>query len=72
MSAEDIGCWIWVEAVPLEDGYIGTSIAEFGPITIEPSQKQSLDYILGSGGTWFPVTIYFKADWDKPVDKRWS
>lgn len=69
MSAEDIGCWIWVEAVPLEDGFIGTANAEIGPITIEPSQKKSLDYILGSGGTWFPVTIYFKADWDKAIDK---
>jgi len=58
--------------VPLEDGYIGTAYAEFGPVTIEPSQKQSLDYILGSGGTWFPVTIYFKADRDKQIDKRRS
>lgn len=40
-----------MEANPLEDGYFGTAYAEFGPITIEPSQRKSLEYILGSGGT---------------------
>ena len=37
LSAEDVGCWIWVEAIPLEDGFFGTAFGEFGPITIEPS-----------------------------------
>lgn len=53
----------------MEDGYFGTAFAEFGPITVEPSQKKSLEYILGSGGTRFPVTIYFKTDWGKPIEK---
>jgi hypothetical protein len=34
-----------------DDVYEGTAVAEFGPVDIEPTAKQSLEYIIGSGGT---------------------
>lgn len=53
ISAEDVGCKIIVEVSPidLDDVYDGTAVAEFGPVDIEPNAKQSLEYIIGSGGT---------------------
>lgn len=63
LSAEDVGCKIRVEVTPIDDDlYEGNAFAEFGPVTVEPSTRQSLEYILGSGGSRFPVTIYHPED----------
>jgi chromosome segregation ATPase len=71
LSAEDVGCKIRVEAEPLDDEvYEGKVLAEFGPVTVEPSARQSLEYILGSGGSRFPVTIYYPEDRHKMIDER--
>lgn len=53
-----------------EDLYVGEAFAEFGPVTVEPSARQSLEYILGSGGSRFPVTIYYPEDRHKMIDER--
>lgn len=39
-------------------------------MTVEPSARQSLEYILGSGGSRFPVTIYYPEDRHKMIDER--
>jgi hypothetical protein len=71
LSAEDVGCKIRVEVIPMEEElYEGNAIAEFGPVTVEPSARQSLEYILGSGGSRFPVTIYYPEDRHKMIDER--
>ena len=71
LSAEDVGCKIRVEVEPLDDEiYDGIALAEFGPVTVEPSARQSLEYILGSGGSRFPVTIYYPEDRHKMIDER--
>lgn len=71
LSAEDVGCKIRVEVIPMEeDIYEGNAVAEFGPVTVEPSARQSLEYILGSGGSRFPVTIYYPEDRHKMIDER--
>lgn len=70
LSADDIGCIIRVEAKPLEEGYIGTAYAEFGPVTVEPATKKSLEYILGSGSSQFPVTIMYPGDRNKLPEDR--
>ena len=71
LSAEDVGWKIKVEVIPMEeDLYEGNAYAEFGPVTVEPSARQSLEYILGSGGSRFPVTIYYPEDRHKMIDER--
>ena len=64
LSAEDVACKIKVELTPLEDeeDWEGTAIAEFGPVALEPSMRQMLEYILGSGGSKFQVTIFYPED----------
>ena len=58
ISAEDISCTIKVEATPIDDDfYKGTALAQYGPVTPEPSQRQSLENILGTGGCRFPVSL---------------
>lgn len=71
LSAEDVGCKIKVVVEPLDDEvYEGTATAEFGPVTVEPKARQSLEYILGSGGSRFPVTVYYPEDRHKMIDER--
>jgi hypothetical protein len=53
-----------------DDIYLGEAFAEFGPVSVEPSARQSLEYILGSGGSRFPVTIYYPEDRHKMIDER--
>ena len=58
LSAEDIGCCIRVEAIPIdEDLYMGRAYGEFGPIELDPSARQTLEYVLGTGGSQFPVNV---------------
>ena len=72
LSAEDVGFKIVVEISPMDedDELEGTGIAEFGPVNLEPSSKKSLEYILGSGGSRFPVTIYLPHDRHRMKDER--
>jgi hypothetical protein len=70
LSADDVGCTIKVEAEAIEDGYSGTAYAEFGPVTIEPATKKSLEYILGTGSSEFPVTIFYMEDRNKLPEDR--
>lgn len=54
LSAEDVACSIRVVVTPIdaeEEEFSGEAYGEFGPVTVEPSAKQSLEYILGSGGS---------------------
>lgn len=70
LSADDIGCIIRVEAKAIEDDFQGTAYAEFGPVTVEPATKKSLEYILGSGSSQFPVSIYYPGDRNKLPEER--
>lgn len=70
LSADDVGWVIRVEAKALEDDYAGTAFAEFGPVTVEPATKKSLEYILGSGSSQFPVSIYYPGDRNKLPEER--
>jgi hypothetical protein len=55
-----------------DDVFEGQAVAEFGPVDIEPNAKQSLEYIIGSGGTRFPVHIYYSKDRHLMKDERKS
>ena len=58
LSAEDLGCKIRVEVTPVDaDAYHGTACGEFGPIALDPAARQTLEYVLGTGGSQFPVTV---------------
>ena len=60
LSAEDIGCLIRVEVTPFdEDLYKGQAFGEYGPIELDPSARQTLEYVLGTGGSQFPITVLF-------------
>ena len=76
LSAEDVGCKVWVEVNPIDegDGWKGTATAEFGPVALKPSVWQQLEYILGSGGSKFQVTVYYPDDRMKMIDewKSWE
>ena len=52
LSAEDIACRIRVEATPIDDDqFTGKAIGDFGPIKLDPSARQTLEYVLGTGGS---------------------
>lgn len=70
LSADDVGCVIRCEATAIEDDFQGTAYAEFGPVTVEPATKKSLEYILGSGSSQFPVSIYYPGDRNKLPEER--
>lgn len=61
LSAEDIGCMIRVVCSPIESpeecGASGKAHGEFGPIELDPSAKQTLEQVLGTGGSQFPVSL---------------
>ena len=42
-------------------GATGTAYGEFGPIELDPQAKQSLESVLGTGGSQFPVSIMLKS-----------
>ncbi len=47
-----------VQATPVdEDEATGTAVGEFGPVELDPSARQTLEQVLGTGGSQFPVTI---------------
>lgn len=73
LSADDVGWIIRVEAAAIEDNYEGTAYAEFGPVTVEPATKKSLEYILASGSSQFPVTIFYPGDRNNlPEEREWD
>lgn len=45
-----------------ESGASGISYGEFGPIELDPSARQTLETVLGQGGSEFPVTVLMKPD----------
>jgi len=55
LSAQDIGCKIKVEATPVDcdddEGATGTAFGEFGPVELDPSARQTLEQVLGTGGS---------------------
>ena len=40
-----------------DDEFTGKSYGEFGPIELDPSARQTLEYVLGTGGSQFPVSV---------------
>jgi hypothetical protein len=55
LSAEDIGCVVRVMTTPIEpeseSGASGIAYGEFGPIELDPSARQTLEQVLGTGGS---------------------
>jgi len=45
-----------------ETGASGIANGEFGPIELDPSARQTIEQVLGTGGSQFPVTILMKKD----------
>ena len=65
LSAEDVGCSIQVQAHPLDqDEAEGIAFGQFGPIELDPQAKQTLEQVLGTGGSQFPVSINLKKNED--------
>ena len=46
---------------PEEADATGTACGEFGPIELDPQAKQSLESVLGTGGSQFPVSLMLKS-----------
>ena len=57
---------IRVMATPIEPesetGASGIAYGEFGPVQLDPSARQTLEQVLGTGGSQFPVTILMKTE----------
>jgi len=70
LSAEDIGCKIRVEASPDEEQFSGIAYGEFGPIELDPSARQTLEYVLGTGGSQFPVSLIMLEDGSTSIFKQ--
>lgn len=45
-----------------ETGASGIAYGEFGPIELDPSARQTLEQVLGTGGSQFPVSILMKTE----------
>lgn len=45
-----------------ESGASGIAFGEFGPIELDPSARQTLEQVLGTGGSQFPVNILMKQE----------
>ena len=72
LSAEDVGCQIQVQARPIdteeETGSEGLAFGQFGPIELDPQAKQTLESVLGTGGSQFPVSIVTTKKADQEMD----
>jgi len=53
----DLGCVLQVEVTSLENERGGKAVVTFGPVELDPSIRVTIDNILGSGGSKFPVTL---------------
>ena len=59
-----MGTYIRVQARPIEaeedSGAVGLAYGQFGPVDLDPQAKQTLEQVLGTGGSQFPVMINLK------------
>ena len=62
VSPLDIGAKIMVEIFPIEEGEEGTAQVYFGPFSLDPGMKKTLQGIIRSGGTRFIVDNVNSAD----------
>ncbi len=49
---------------------MGCAYGEFGPIELDPSARQTLEYVLGTGGSQFPVSLIVATDSQNTVVKK--
>ena len=57
LSAEDLSATIKIEVTSLEDDQFGTAIVEYGPIRLDPTTRMTLEGILSTGGSKFPINV---------------
>ena len=57
LSAQDIGATIELEVTPQEEGFKGCAVITFGPISLDPNVKVTLEGILAAGGSKFPINL---------------
>ena len=56
VSPLDVGCNLMVDIIPMaEEGEEGNASVQFGPITLDPGMKKTLQGIIRSGGSRFVV-----------------
>lgn len=65
VSALDIGSSIKVKITPTEPGEVGEAVVTFGPILIDPHQKNTLKNIIKSGGAKFEFESISAFDTDE-------
>ena len=70
MAQQEVTEDVWGKLIPHK--WKGKATAEFGPVALKPSVRQTLEYILGSGGSKFQVTVYYPDDRMKMMDERKS
>lgn len=61
-SAQDIGSSLKIEIYPQEDEYSGIATVLFGPVTLDPAQRQNLEQVLNQSGCQFPISIFFSEN----------
>ena len=57
LSSQDIGSTIELEVTPQEEGFKGSALITFGPISLDPNVKVTLEGILAAGGSKFPINL---------------
>lgn len=67
VSALDIGSTIKTKITPTEPGEVGEAVVIFGPIQMEPGQKNTLKNIIKSGGAKFDFESISAFDIDEGV-----
>jgi hypothetical protein len=65
VSALDIGSSIKVRVTPTEPGEVGEAVVVFGPIKVDPNQKNTLKNIIKSGGAKFEFESISAFDTDE-------
>ena len=61
ISPVDIGYRLRVEVSPKEEGYEGVVVADFGPIKLDSSIRNTLEGILSVGGSSFPASLVMEG-----------
>jgi len=63
-SCEDIGAFIYVKVKPLEaaEGHNGEAEAKYGPVTMDPNLRKTLESVLVLGGSRFSCTLMTSND----------
>jgi len=57
LSAEDLGYTLKVEVTPQEEDHNGTAVVQYGPVRLDPNVRNTLESILGAGGSRFPIQL---------------